>query len=507
METGDPGADAAAPDAPPATGAVHYFSQEVEWMTGAVFATGWDGTHHRVAVNVKGADGLTRGYWASETGELGACVTCTAPDPAATQRGISDVFAGGDYVVLTVEKSVHPGTIGGSAAEPGKGLFNDLWIAKSDGSQAWQMTNLPADAGHGLIWARLDAQGKQIVWAEMYDPGSISKPKQIIGVWKVMIADITWSDGVPSFTNVRSYEPEAGNFYETYGFSPDGTQILFASSAFQAGVAETQIYRVSTALTGLTQLSDGSEKGWANYNEFAFYTQDGTHIIYGRVKESTSGGLDYWIMNPDGSHAERLTNHNEPWSPQTHGYTNTGGWALDPSDPTHLLGNTCPDLLCEKGGIQSIHLATTQAGNGTGVSADYFSDTTLTTKVMSRVDPYIGFNWGTGSPTSAMPANNFAVRWTGSLLPYTTGTHTLCTFDDDGARLWVDDMLVVDAWYNQSPSSHCKDVILDAGHAHSLKMEFYDAVGSASAKLTWQVPGQPANSQEVVPSSQLVPAQ
>jgi hypothetical protein len=492
------------------TAAPHFFSTVSDWLVSTqTFVQGWDALHHRVAIIKKDASsGIFNGYWASETGSTLSCLTCTLPNATPTQRGIGDVFPSGDYVVLTVEKDVHPGKIGDSSSEPGKGVYNDIWIAKSDGTQAWQVTNQPVDSSHGIIWPRLNAQGTQLVWAEMYQGLDVFSPKKLLGSWRLKLADIVWSVGVPSLANVKAYEPEVGNFYEPYGFSPDGTQILFASSAFMPGVGDSQIYRVSTSLTGLTRLSDQNEinsGGWSNYNEFAFYTADGAHIIYGRIKQSTAGGIDYWIMNADGSHQERLTYMNEPWSPQSSGYTNMGGWAIDPSDPNHILAGACSDTVCETGKIVSLHLASIGGGSGTGLVADYFSDRQLTTKVMGRTDPYVGFNWGSSSPGPNLPADGFAVRWTGSLQPYTTGPHQLCTFDDDGARVWVDDVLVIDAWYDQGPTAHCSPLSLDASRRHPIKIEFYDSFGSATMKLSWQVPGMSGNSQEVIPTGQLFP--
>jgi len=482
----------------------HYFATASDWLSGReTYVQGWDGMHHRIALTQKGTDGRWDGYWADEGGTIVSCITCSVSDSTSTQRGIGDVFPDGNYVVLTVEKSNHPGVIGDGYAAPGRGLYNDVWIARADGTQAWQMTNIPADADHGIIWPRLSADGSKLVWAEMYQGLNLLVPKQQLGSWRIKLADVVWSAGAPTLSNVQTYEPEAGNFYETYGFSPDGSQILFASSAFMPGVSDAQIYRVSTQLTELTRLSDQHTPGWSNYNEFAFYAPDADHIIYSRTKESTSGGIDYWIMNADGSNQQRLTYFNEPWSSYSRGYANAGGWALDPTDPDHLLVGVCSDLVCETSRIMSLRLSAIDGGDGTGLKGDYFADSWLIWNVMTRPDPHVGFNWGNDAPAPFLPADNFAVRWTGSLHPYTTGSHVLCTYADDGARLWLDDKLVVDAWYNQGPTEHCNSVWLDATSPASLRLEYYDASLGATAKLTWQVPGQTVK--EVIPSTQLTP--
>jgi hypothetical protein len=355
-------ASACSSPAPPAPDTT--FTATIAPLTRDAFVQGWDGPHRRIALNRKGADGLIDGYWAAEDGSHPVCFTCVLPDRAGTHRGFADVFPDGDHVVLVVEKSTHDGSLGPPWAEPGKGVYNDVWIARSDGSAAWPVTTMPPDGDHGVIWPRLDAAGTQLTWAEMYQPANLFDGRRLLGSWRLKVADIAWAAGAPRLEHIRTYEPEAGAFYEPYGFSPDGRQVLFASSAFMPGVSDTQIYRVTldrsasgSGFGDLTRLSDQNQPGWANYNEFAFYLADGRHIVYARTKASTSGGLDYWVMGADGSHPHRLTFLNEPSHPQGRGYTNVGGWAFDPRDPDHFLFGACLDLTCERSDVLSARLS------------------------------------------------------------------------------------------------------------------------------------------------------
>jgi uncharacterized protein YraI len=57
---------------------------------------------------------------------------------------------------------------------------------------------------------------------------------------------------------------------------------------------------------------------------------------------------------------------------------------------------------------------------------------------------------------------------------------------DDGMRVWVDDVLVIDAWTTGSERTITGDRFLSAGD-HNVKVEFFDAVLFATARLTWEM--------------------
>ena len=58
---------------------------------------------------------------------------------------------------------------------------------------------------------------------------------------------------------------------------------------------------------------------------------------------------------------------------------------------------------------------------------DYFANRTLSgSPALSRYDDAVNFNWGTGSPGSGVPADNFSVRWTRDEW-FTGGTYRFTT--------------------------------------------------------------------------------
>src|SRR4051812_46622996 len=57
------------------------------------------------------------------------------------------------------------------------------------------------------------------------------------------------------------------------------------------------------------------------------------------------------------------------------------------------------------------------ANEGMGLRGDYFSDASLSTLALSRIDPTANFNWKIGAPAAGLPKNHFSVRWTGQVIP------------------------------------------------------------------------------------------
>ncbi len=97
--------------------------------------------------------------------------------------------------------------------------------------------------------------------------------------------------------------------------------------------------------------------------------------------------------------------------------------------------------------------------------------------VFTRRDPQISFNWGEGGPGGGVPNDGFSVRWTRDQY-FEQGTYRFYVTTDDGARLFIGDHLVLDAFRVQPPTSYYVDVYLSGG-THTLKVEYYEESGGA----------------------------
>jgi LysM repeat protein len=125
---------------------------------------------------------------------------------------------------------------------------------------------------------------------------------------------------------------------------------------------------------------------------------------------------------------------------------------------------------------------------------EYFNNQDLAgAPSVTRNDKAIAFNWGLGWPNPKIAADHFSVRWTRTV-NLSEGVYRFSVNVDDGARLWVDNILVIDQWHTASGQIYVVDVPLGAGN-HVVRMEYYEDTGNAFAFLNYQVvstvPSQP----------------
>jgi len=85
-------------------------------------------------------------------------------------------------------------------------------------------------------------------------------------------------------------------------------------------------------------------------------------------------------------------------------------------------------------------------------------------------------------------ADGVSARWTANLEAPFSETFTFTTTSDDGVRLWLDGRLIIDNWTDHGSTDNSAKVNLVAGQIYSLRMEWYENTGGATAKLFWESP-------------------
>jgi hypothetical protein len=121
--------------------------------------------------------------------------------------------------------------------------------------------------------------------------------------------------------------------------------------------------------------------------------------------------------------------------------------------------------------------------------------------VMERLDPTVDFSWGDGSPEpGVVNVDNFKVRWTGEVEIPSTGTYTFHTQTDDGVRLWVNDVLVLENWTDHGSTLDSGDINLEGGQRYPIKLEWYENGGGAVCQLSWEGP---KIARQIIPSPYL----
>ncbi|MCA9978452.1 MAG: hypothetical protein KC413_21980, partial [Anaerolineales bacterium] len=138
-------------------------------------------------------------------------------------------------------------------------------------------------------------------------------------------------------------------------------------------------------------------------------------------------------------------------------------------------------------------------GMGTAVSAaddhwtaKYWNNTSLSgDPVLVRSESELNHVWGEDAPASGMNADGFSARWT-RYVYFTAGTYRFVATTDDGMRVYVDDTLIIDSWYDSQSHSVSADTYLSTGD-HRIKVEYYEAGGGAVAQLSWSLVGSTIN--------------
>lgn len=137
-----------------------------------------------------------------------------------------------------------------------------------------------------------------------------------------------------------------------------------------------------------------------------------------------------------------------------------------------------------------------------GLLAQYFDNQwLLEAPVLERVDSSIAFQWDDG-PVTPYGRDYVSVRWTGKLRTETSELYTLHLSVNDGARLWVDHRLIIDAWEDDATRDGSKHVqgewSFTAGAFHDVRLEYKEEVGNASVTLAWSSASMPKH---VIPAS------
>lgn len=122
----------------------------------------------------------------------------------------------------------------------------------------------------------------------------------------------------------------------------------------------------------------------------------------------------------------------------------------------------------------------------------FYSGTTVSGKqLLSRCDAAIDFAWQAAAPAAGVPSDNFSARFQGKI-PLGAGSYTFTTTSDDGIRLYVDGVLLLDRWLQQSATSYSATITLGSG-VHDVRLDYEEITGWASVKLAVAPAAPPQN--------------
>ncbi|GAB4511018.1 MAG: hypothetical protein OHK0046_08550 [Anaerolineae bacterium] len=111
-------------------------------------------------------------------------------------------------------------------------------------------------------------------------------------------------------------------------------------------------------------------------------------------------------------------------------------------------------------------------------TAQYYTNRSLAgTPAAIRGEPQAGGYWGTGAPLPSIPADDWSARWT-TTMNLTGGDYVIRTTADDGVRVYVDGVLVIDEWHIASGDEYTATRTLTEGD-HTITIDFYEQNGIA----------------------------
>ncbi|MEH1923666.1 PA14 domain-containing protein [Nostoc sp.] len=142
-------------------------------------------------------------------------------------------------------------------------------------------------------------------------------------------------------------------------------------------------------------------------------------------------------------------------------------------------------------------------GNGNGLQGQYYDNIDFTNLKQTRTDATVNFNWGEASPAPTVGADTFSVRWTGQVQAEYSETYNFYTTADDGVRLWVNGVQLINQFVDQSATESSGSIALVAGQKYDIRLEYYDNQYDAVSQLAWSSASQ---AKQIIPQSQLYSA-
>ena len=122
-----------------------------------------------------------------------------------------------------------------------------------------------------------------------------------------------------------------------------------------------------------------------------------------------------------------------------------------------------------------------------GLRGSYFEGMNFEKLVVERLDKRIDFTH-TDLPYPDGGTTNVSVRWTGFLRVRRGGTFMFSVVSNDGERLWVNGLPLLNDWTLHEAAENLASVELTEGF-HAIRFEYMNGEGEGRIKLSWSGPG------------------
>jgi len=118
-------------------------------------------------------------------------------------------------------------------------------------------------------------------------------------------------------------------------------------------------------------------------------------------------------------------------------------------------------------------------------TCEYFNNRNVVgTPIFTKKASLVDFNFGTGGPGGGIGGTNFSIRCTRTRT-LENGLYLFYARADDGVRVWIDNVLVMDHFIDEPPTEYTVLRQLGAGD-HKLRVEYYQHTGGALIRFWLQ---------------------
>ncbi len=139
----------------------------------------------------------------------------------------------------------------------------------------------------------------------------------------------------------------------------------------------------------------------------------------------------------------------------------------------------------------AVPISTEARGTSWSVSV-YNNPDVIGNPVWVGLSPAVSYSWGSGAPvingvSTGAPVDNFSVKFVTTAF-FTAGTYRFTVQVDDGARLYVDGLLLINGWQSGLGLRTLQaDYTFVGDGNHTITVEMFDAVGDATIVASWAV--------------------
>jgi hypothetical protein len=274
----------------------------------------WSAQNNRLLIDRPGTSRFYSVFTMTPEGFRLQNMVLNKPGGVLRHSGDANWHPSGKYFIFTSQQE---GVSDFSHSVPRVGWHCDIWLANREGTSFWRLTHFASkrNAPKGATNPMFSPDGNKVFWA-----GNTGKISRSGSPWKqkaLYMGDFAFENDEPKLTNIREFQPgENQDFYEAYGFSPDGRRVIFAGNVISGNPWYDLDICAMDKQGRMLQLTD-SPRVW---DRFATYSPDGKKIIW-----SSSGSIvirylgtngekwqrylqtELWIMDANGHQAKQLT--------------------------------------------------------------------------------------------------------------------------------------------------------------------------------------------------------